>query len=330
MRTGTNPFNQSYSYDANNNRTSITSGGVQTLASYDAANQLISFGSSSYGYDADGNLTSYDGNSLSYDAANHWTSGTVNGHTLSFGYDGQGRRVAKTVDGSRTDQWYDTTGMALETGAQSATYLLSPHGKPLSITSGSTHSYYVRDRLGSITGLLATDGSLSGSYTYDPWGNPVAAPASGYNPERYAGAQLDDSTGIYLMGARYYLPTVGRFSQLDPSDAMRFTGNRYFYADDNPVNSLDPTGLYTIIERYYSHEEIVNGWYGAYMAVAAGAPGAEQIFQFYEKLKLFDDAYGDVGVVHKISVDSDFPFYHDELLPPDIPPSPDSEDDDEW
>jgi YD repeat-containing protein len=167
-RTGTNPFNQSYTYDAHGNRTSITKDGVTTTATYDAANQMIALGSTSYSYDRNGNLVGYGSNSLSYDASNKWTSGTVNGINMSFSYDGQGRRVSRTVGSERTDYWYDVTGLTLETGTSNATYLRDLSGDLRSISSGGTVHNYAQDRLGSITGLVSTSGALANTYIFDP------------------------------------------------------------------------------------------------------------------------------------------------------------------
>ncbi|MFE6252287.1 RHS repeat-associated core domain-containing protein [Streptomyces niveus] len=43
------------------------------------------------------------------------------------------------------------------------------------------------------------------------------------------------------MGARYYDPSLGRFTQPDPSGQDT---NPYLYAGGDPVNGSDPTGLF--------------------------------------------------------------------------------------
>jgi YD repeat-containing protein len=75
--SGTHPFSQSYTYDANDNRTSITSGGITTNAIYDAANQLASQGSTSYSYDRNGNVLSSGDMKFVYDAANRMVGGSL-------------------------------------------------------------------------------------------------------------------------------------------------------------------------------------------------------------------------------------------------------------
>lgn len=87
------------------------------------------------------------------------------------------------------------------------------------------------------------------AYTYDSYGgHPTATALNGTlpnNPYRYAGGTLD-STGLYKYGARYYDPSIGRWTQQDSVDAPGnpANANRYAYAGDNPVNSVAPSGYW--------------------------------------------------------------------------------------
>jgi len=57
----------------------------------------------------------------------------------------------------------------------------------------------------------------------------------------YAGEQYDTVTGQIYLRARYYDPSIGRFTQEDPyrGDGL----NLYAYVSNNPVKYIDPTGL---------------------------------------------------------------------------------------
>jgi RHS repeat-associated protein len=242
-RTGSNPYTESYTYDGNGNRTTITRDGVTTTATYDTANQLTKRDSTSYSYDRNGSMLGFGSNTLTYDAANRWTGGTINGQSVAFGYDGQGRRVSRSLGGARTDYWYDSTGLSLETGQASAAYQRGEGGILLSISSGGTTRNYSHSYLGTIMGLITTGGRLSDSYSYDPWGRPTGTTGTTYNPHRYTGTYLDEATGLYQMGARYYDPDSGRFTQQDPHPGQMF-GDRYAYVGGDPVNKSDPTGLF--------------------------------------------------------------------------------------
>jgi RHS repeat-associated protein len=59
------------------------------------------------------------------------------------------------------------------------------------------------------------------------------------------GQYLDTETGMYHMGARYYDPTIARFTQQDPQAGQLSSPlslNRYLYVGDNPVNGRDCSG----------------------------------------------------------------------------------------
>lgn len=61
----------------------------------------------------------------------------------------------------------------------------------------------------------------------------------------FTGERVDDETGLPLLGARYYDPSVGRFLSPDSvvADIRRpQTLNRSAYASNNPVNRIDPSG----------------------------------------------------------------------------------------
>jgi RHS repeat-associated protein len=236
------PFDDAYSYDNNNNRTCITSGGITTCDQFDQVNQIIG-----YKYDRNGNLTGFNGNTLGYDAANKWTSGTTaDGTSLQFSYDGLGRRVSRTVSGNQADYWYDITGLTQETGPGSLglTYLRDPGGRLLSRSGGAGLYNYGQDRLGSVTAVTRSDGTLANSYVYRPYGELAASTGSVNNPFRYTSAYHDGAMGMYQMGHRYYQIEKGRFTQLDPLPKSLVSINRYAYANCNPTNFIDPTGLH--------------------------------------------------------------------------------------
>ncbi len=68
-------------------------------------------------------------------------------------------------------------------------------------------------------------------------------------PAKYSwlgGLQLPTelSLGIVAMGARSYIPQLGRFLQMDPKPGG--SANAYTYTYGNPVNETDPSGEYTV------------------------------------------------------------------------------------
>ena len=60
-----------------------------------------------------------------------------------------------------------------------------------------------------------------------------------------SGYQADATTGLLLLGHRYYDASIGRFLSSDPAQAG---SNWYAYCDSNPLVRIDPTGLMPPVE----------------------------------------------------------------------------------
>ena len=123
---------------------------------------------------------------------------------------------------------------------------------------GSWNIYYIcRDYLGSITHVVAADGSLTQELSYDPWGrlrNPNTQVA--YTPDTepvlflgrgYTGHEHLTVFGLINMNARLYDPALGRFLSPDPYvQAPDFSQNfnRYSYCVNNPLKFTDKNGKF--------------------------------------------------------------------------------------
>jgi len=75
----------------------------------------------------------------------------------------------------------------------------------------------------------------------------------GYNNAyKFNGKELDDATGMYYYGARYYDPRISIFVSVDPAAEEYRDVTPYAYVANNPVNAIDPDGkriIYTIEGR---------------------------------------------------------------------------------
>ncbi len=108
------------------------------------------------------------------------------------------------------------------------------------------------------------DGDLVQHYGYYPFGderyseNGLAFSVS----NRYTSQILDEDTGLYYYGARYYDPELGRFIQADPivpgtQNSQAF--NRYSYVLNNPLRFVDPTGNNTAEGLFGQGDPMYNG-----------------------------------------------------------------------
>jgi len=123
--------------------------------------------------------------------------------------------------------------------------------------------YYHPDHLGSVSVVSNHRGEPYERVEYLPFGEiwiEEADPATaGYIPFRFTSKELDEETGLYYYGARYYEPATSRWMSPDPAgfelinpmdeDGEPRAGysviealNWYAYVSNNPVKYVDPTG----------------------------------------------------------------------------------------
>lgn len=253
----------SYTYDALGRR--ISTGGTfarttmpapLSAATYDAANELIAWGTSSLSYDANGNTTSDGLNTYTWDARNH-LSAIGTGNSAGFQYDAYGRRVSKTVNGTTTNFVFSGPNIAQELsgGAVTANLLTGGTDEVLSRATTSGTMSFLSDALGSTIGLADSTGTLQTQYTYGAFGNGLNfTPANSY---QYTGRE-NDGTSLYYYRARYYNPNFQRFLSEDPARFASGTANLYAYGENNPIQLTDPTGMTTARCRFDCAKNLAN------------------------------------------------------------------------
>ncbi|HUX87010.1 MAG TPA: hypothetical protein VMW65_08410, partial [Chloroflexota bacterium] len=101
---------ESYVYDPDGNRTSVQSSalnnGTTMLATFNSQDQIGAQGSTNYTFDSDGFLSARGGDSFTYSARGELLSADIGGTTVTYGYDGIGRRVSRTVSGQTYQYLY--------------------------------------------------------------------------------------------------------------------------------------------------------------------------------------------------------------------------------
>ena len=258
----TGALSRAYVYDDADNLTqTATAAGAAVTQQFDAANQVTSRHQGStttatFTYDQEGRRATTSPSSgpsstyawsqadelLGYDGpdATGASAGTI---SEGYEYDGDGLRMAKTSDGQRTHEAYDTSGglpLMLTDGAHA--YIFGPGGLPLEqVTPDGTVRYFHQDQLGSTTSLTSSSGATVQTYAYDAYGQLTSPAPIVENPFRYAGQYTDAKTGLQDLRARYYEPATGQFLSRDPAEDA--TLQPYAYAGNNPANATDPTGL---------------------------------------------------------------------------------------
>jgi len=234
-------YNVAYTYDANGNRLSKTVNGTLESYTYDLADKMLTAGAKSYTYDAAGRTVGINApggtTTLSYDYESRVTAITGPGINETHTYNGLDTRVG-TVQGGVS-----------RTFVRDGSYVTDPVLRD----GQATYTPGVSERRGGVStwshsGLKNADaqtssvGAIAATRVYDAFGAELSATGTWKGPFGYAGGfgYQEDSSGLKLLGHRYYDPTTGRFLSRDPIGAGR---NWYAYTANNPVNYVDGLGL---------------------------------------------------------------------------------------
>lgn len=252
-----------YIHDQAGNRTKAGS----TSYSYDLSDRITGstdavHGNASYTYTPFGALTEITGGAapseFSYDALGRTLSQTVGADTATFAYDSLGRIASRDDGTSVLDFSYRGLGPdPVSDGTWS--YALSPNGKPLALTNGTTTYSAGFNRHGDITTLYTSGAStptVAASTVYDPYGQ-VLGQTGVTTPLGFQADWTDPLSGRVSMHARWYDPRTAGFTSRDlhPGELTRpHTLNRYAYALPNPLAYHDPSGYCGLL---------VTSWLGA-------------------------------------------------------------------
>jgi RHS repeat-associated protein len=195
---------------------------------------------------------------MTYDGENRLLTFTSGGTTAAYDYDGEGRRVRKTVTGAGTTVFvYDAAG------------LLAMEMAPAGSDPDTGTRYLTADHLGSTRAVTDGNGALVDRWDYFPYGQTIPTgqsfgnrnllagyqAASGVDLE-FTGKERDAESGLDYFGARYYSGAQGRFTSSDPLSGTVLhvlnpqRWNMYAYAVNNPLTYVDPDGRDAIAVVY--------------------------------------------------------------------------------
>ena len=212
---------------------------------------LTSIGGQSLTADEIGNLLSDGTWTYTWQHGRQLAGMSKAGTNIAYGYDSDGKRITKTVNGTAYNYHYLGDQLVELTWGGNKLHFTYDSTGPLSVNCNGTEYFYVKNAQGDVTGLISTSGARVVTYTYDAWGNPLSTTGSlattlgAQNPLRYRGYVYDTETGLYYLQSRYYNPSWGRFINADEylSTGQSFFENNVFaYCYCSPVNLTDHTG----------------------------------------------------------------------------------------
>ncbi len=271
--TGKGCTTRVYAYDEEANRTSLTTrepnaknecateGGTVETHSYDAANRLVDAG---VVYSTFGNITNLPAADAggsepaeltsTYYSDNQLASQTQNGETIGYNLDPAGRAREIVSTGKKVSDvinHYMESGNApawtANTSGETMRNILNIRGGLAAIQSNTEAPVLQLTNLhGDIIAtayLSETATSLASQQDTSEFGVPTNNLPSKYSWLGALELPTELPSGVVEMGARSYVPQLGRFLQPDPRPGG--SANAYTYTFGDPVNSLDPSGEFT-------------------------------------------------------------------------------------
>ncbi|WP_405111418.1 sugar-binding protein [Micromonospora sp. NBC_01405] len=209
-------------------------------------------GTTSYTYDSAGNTVGRNAAQgsqvLTWDDAGKLT-GVTGGSSgdNNFVYDADGEILVQKEPG-KTTLYLPGQQLTLNTSTSaiegSRNYALPGGGSCVRSGSGAAYTFVIADHQGTPALYLDGTAQIPTWRQYTPFGGPRGAAVT--TPDNRGFLNKPTSpTGLTVVGARAYDPTIGRFISVDP---IQHTGrpqqwNGYSYAGNSPVTSSDPTGL---------------------------------------------------------------------------------------
>jgi RHS repeat-associated protein len=116
--------------------------------------------------------------------------------------------------------------------------------------------FYHYDEAGNVILITDKDGNLVKQFEQDCWGNDLVNNFSNTPNihQHQTNKYLDEVTGLYFFGARWYDPKIGRYiseSPISPIDE-----EEYAYCGNDPINYYDNNGkFYTIVDKIESNQK---------------------------------------------------------------------------
>jgi len=254
ISSSTNIASQSlnYSYDALGNRVQAVENGVTTEYTVNDLNQYVQAGNVALNYDADGSLIAKIAAGtmllgITNDVENRVIGfASINGQR-QIEYDALSQPEVVWRNGTQNIQVYDPFGLGDLAAVYSSSGSLVErqfHGSgTIGTLNAASESFLTFDAIGNVADLTSTEGTVSSSEFYQPFGKQLAGGGGAQALLGFGGELGVTQEGdLDYMRARFYDQITGRFSAADPFNIFAGDANIYRYASNAPTMWVDPSG----------------------------------------------------------------------------------------
>jgi RHS repeat-associated protein len=230
----------SWNFDAWGNRTAQSPRGLATSKVGTQVSGYSNNRDTSYTYDAAGNETNDGSHTYTFNADNRITQ--MDAGAAVYVYDGEGRRMKKTVGSESTYYFYGLGGLLCEFTSSNAISTAT------AASSTDRAVYRTSDKVGSAVLVINSSGIVIENNRTLPYGEQwLAENAPSVNNQKFTTYDRDPESGLDYAMARYYANRSGRFMSVDPGSRnakmeLSQSWNAYIYSENDPINYTDPGG----------------------------------------------------------------------------------------
>ncbi len=231
-----------YDYNADGSLKSETVSGTKIDFTYENG-RLIKHGNDTFEYDNIGNCVNYKGKTLSWGRGNLLTQ-YGDSKEATYGYDAQGVRFKKVVNGVTTRFFHDGAKIINELCGDTSVSYLYDANEIIGFKANDNYYYFVKDIFSNVRSILMSKFSPKLNYTdydlkevaryeYDAWGNCTVTSIGNetingisvaeFNPIRWKSQYYDRESGFYYIGGRYYSPEIKRY--INPANVETVLSN---------------------------------------------------------------------------------------------------------
>ena len=156
--------------------------------------------------------------------------------------------------------------------------------------------FFFRDHLGSTLSVTDSVGNYAQQVEYTPWGEVFVERqigSSGYEtPFLFNGKELDEETGLYYYGARYYDPKMSVWYSTDPMEEKYPWVSTYSYTMNNPIKYIEPFGKEPVYNRRGKYLGSTSEGFTGDVLIYSGKDNIH--FEDMTRKELFNHYYSDI------------------------------------